>query len=484
MRKLLETTAQLEFDLVKCNQSIVRAFFKIDKLIAQRNKARANAKNGTSDASSSATLDSATQLVSTISEESSTGTDSAKAAKKAKADTSNPYAGLSKEEAAARYEADHPFTTLFQTYFVPSENSEWQPVNYMADQFPEGEYNFMIVDKTLKKFWEMLSRPEVAALIPGDLKIIREAKPIERIKKQSNTKAYYFFALKKDPELKGNVITDARATFDPSSNKPMVLMYMDADGSDRWARITGANLKKRVAVVLDDQVYTAPTVQSKISGGSSQITGMADIEEAKLLQIVLKAGALKAPVEIIEERVVGPSLGEDSIKSGLFASGIAFLLVVLFMLFYYVKGGLVANFSVLLNILIVISVLAGFGGTLTLPGIAGIILTIGMAVDTNILIYERIREELRHGRSLRSAVDEGFHKAFSAIIDTHITTLITGIILYMFGSGAIQGFALTLIIGITSTLFTQIVVSRAMINLIISRGSTHFNFGQPQIITQ
>jgi preprotein translocase subunit SecD len=207
-------------------------------------------------------------------------------------------------------------------------------------------------------------------------------------------------------------------------------------------------------------------------------------EEAKLLKIVLKAGALKAPVHIIEERIVGPSLGEDSINDGLTAMAIASLLVVFFMLIYYSKGGLVADFSVILNVAIVVAVLAAFQGTLSLPGIAGLILTIGMAVDTNVLIYERIREELRKGRSLRSAIDEGFSKAFTAIIDTHVTTFITGLILYFFGTGPIQGFALTLMIGLISTLFTQYVVSRAMIHLIISRGATHFGFGQPRLVNE
>jgi preprotein translocase subunit SecD len=288
--------------------------------------------------------------------------------------------------------------------------------------------------------------------------------------------------LKAEPELTGEVITNAVATFDPTSNAPMVSMSMNSDGSESWGRITGANLKKRIAIVLDDQVYSAPVVQSKITGGNSQITGMENTEEAHLLEIVLKAGALKAPVQIIEERVVGPSLGEDSIRSGLISFAIATLLVILFMMLYYSTAGLVANFAVVLNIGLIMAVLAAFQGTLTLPGIAGLILTLGMAVDANILIYERVREELARGRSLRSAVDEGFSKALSAILDSNITTAITSAILYFLGTGPIQGFALTLLIGIFGTLFTAITVSRAIIELSLSRGGSHYSFGQPKII--
>ncbi|MFH1051469.1 MAG: protein translocase subunit SecD [bacterium] len=483
MRKLLQTTARLEFNLVKNDQKIVRAFFKIDKLLAEQSKRR----RGIVDTSSvsETTTDSTLALSDTTSKESVAGdTSKVDTTVAKKADTSDPYAGLSKEEAQRRYLEDHPFTTLFDTYYVPpGERSQPMQVSYSADVFPaEGEYNFMIYEQTLKKFNEILTRPEVRSLIPADVKIVREAKPDERVYKQNNINAYSFYALKAEPELTGDVVTTAMATFDPQTNQPMVTMEMNQEGEERWGRITGANIKKRIAIVLDDQVYSAPTVQVKITGGNSQITGMADADEAHLLEIVLKAGALKAPVQIIEERVVGPSLGEDSIRSGLTALGIATILVILFMLIYYKKGGMIADIAVILNIALIISVLAAFQGTLTLPGIAGLILTLGMAVDANILIFERIREELYKGRSLRSAIDEGFSKAYSAIIDSNITTGITAMILYFLGTGPIQGFALTLLIGIFGTLFTGIMVSRAIIELFIARGATSFNFGQPKVI--
>ncbi|MGA2297696.1 MAG: protein translocase subunit SecD, partial [FCB group bacterium] len=432
MRKLLQTTARLEFNLVKNNVDAVRLFYKIDKLLSNELK-RKNASGiidttlqsgKTSEESSTTTENDSTATASN----DSTGLDSAKAKKAS--DTADPYAGLSREEASRRYQEDHPFGSLFYTNFIsPDEERRSQPVGFNMNPslLPEGDYTFMIQEASLDKFNRILARPEVKALIPKEIRIVKEAKPDPRIEKQSKVKMYYFYAIKSEPELKGNVVTDARATFDQTTNQPEVLMGMNSDGADQWARITGANIKKRIAIVLDDQVYSAPTVQNKITGGSSQITGMANIDEARLLEIVLKAGALKAPVQIIEERVVGPSLGEDSIKDGFMASGIAFGLVVLFMLIYYTKGGIIANLSVLINVIIVISVLAAFNGTLTLPGIAGIILTIGMAVDANILIFERIREELYRGRSLKSAVDEGFSKALRAIIDTHVTTSITGL---------------------------------------------------------
>ena len=218
-------------------------------------------------------------------------------------------------------------------------------------------------------------------------------------------------------------------------------------------------------------MYSAPVVQAKITGGNSQISGMANAEEAHLLEIVLKAGALKAPVTIVEERIVGPSLGEDSINSGLVASAVAGILVILFMLMYYSTAGAVADIAVSMNVLLILAVLAMLGGTLTLPGIAGIILTIGMAVDANVLIFERIREEIFRGRSIRAAVDEGFNKAMSSIIDTNLTTFIVAVVLYYLGSGTIQGFALTLIIGVLGTLFTAVVVTKAIIELKVGKNN-------------
>jgi len=493
MRQLLQTTARLEFKLVRSDENLVSAFFQIDKLLAKSDDLKADLKaidtsalnkdkNPEKNQEISSADSNANKEKEVAETPDSTNADSVKAAK-AKADTANPYAGLSQDETRKRYQKDHPFTVLFETYFIPQgKNVRPQQVNFISNNFPKGDYTFSIYDQFRRKIEVMLNRNDVKALLPYGLQILFGAKP--QIMKDSKSgkefKLYNFYGVKRESELTGDVITNAIATYDPTTNEPIVSMSMNGEGSERWATITGANLKKRIAIVLDEQVYSAPVVQSKIVGGNSQITGMANAEEAKLLKIVLKAGALKAPVKMIEERVVGPSLGEDSIRSGLTASAIAFALVILFMLVYYAKGGIVADFSVLLNVLLILSVMAAFQGSLSLPGIAGIILTIGMAVDANVLIYERIREELFKGRSLKSAIDEGFSKALTAIIDSNVTTFLTGLILYFFGTGPIQGFAMTLMIGIIATLFTQIVVSRAMINLSISRGATSFNFGQPK----
>ena len=272
-------------------------------------------------------------------------------------------------------------------------------------------------------------------------------------------------------------MVDAQATIDPDYNVPIVNMEMNAEGSRDWARITGANVGKFIAIILDGMVYMAPEVKDKIVGGRSRIEGLETVEEAKLIEIVLKAGALPAPVEIIEQRTVGPSLGEDSIRKGLSASGLAFGLTILFMAFYYRTAGSIADLALLFNILFILGVLATFQGTLTLPGIAGIILTIGMAVDANVLIYERIREEAATGKTLRASIDGGYSKAYSAIFDSNITTFFTGVILYQFGTGPVQGFALTLMIGIVASLFSAIVITRVVFNSMTERGAAKINFG-------
>ncbi len=267
----------------------------------------------------------------------------------------------------------------------------------------------MVAEENREKVRRWLERTDVIRTIPGDMQFVWSAKP--RIM-EDGKKFYTLFPVKATPELTGGVIVNARATLDPSFNQPIVTMEMNSDGSRDWARITGANINKRIAIVLDDAVFSAPVVRGKITGGSSQIEGMDNLEEARLLEIVLKAGALPAPVDIIEQRSVGPSLGEDSIRNGILSSVLATLLTILFMAVYYRTGGLVANVAVVFCLLFLLAVLAAFQGTLTLPGIAGIILTLAVAVDANVLIYERIREEAghrenaarRHRRRLRESL--------------------------------------------------------------------------------
>lgn len=482
MLDLLKTTARLEFKLVQNDRNLVRAFYNIDKFLAREAQLRAKGLSADSVFASDSTNIAENNKDADNSQDTAKATNSNNNKGK---DTSNPYANLPKEEAAKRYMADHPFTSLFSTLYSPEgKRGGAQEISYVSDNFPDGDYNFSAHESQIKKIEKLLNRPEVRNLLPEATKVYLSAKP--DVMKDRSGKEQKFFNLFgcKDfaPKLTGEVISDAAATFDPTNNRPLVNMTMNSDGSDRWAKITGANIGKRIAIILDDQVYSAPVVQNKIAGGSSQITGMADADEAKLLQIVLKAGALKAPVQTIEVRVVGPSLGEDSIRDGLWASLVAVILVVGFMGMYYKTGGLIADFAVVLNIVLIIAIMAAFDGTLTLPGIAGIILTLGMAVDANVLIFERIREELYHGRSLRSSIDEGYKKALSAIIDSNVTTFITGLILYFFGTGTIQGFAMTLMIGIIMTLFTAITVTKAIVEIMLARGATSINFGQPKTI--
>ena len=312
----------------------------------------------------------------------------------------------------------------------------------------------------------LLHRSDIQALLPTDTELLLAAKPDVG---KNGEKLYSIYLVKKAPELTGGVITEAKATFGSQGVQPEVMMSMNSEGTSKWARITGANIGKRIAIVLDGAVYSAPVVQSKIPNGNSVINGIESLEEAKDLEIVLKAGALPAPVRITEERSVGPSLGADYIRAGMQSLSWAFCAVSIFMLVYYKKAGIAADIALVLNILIVLSVLAGFNASLSLPGIAGIVLTIGMAVDANVLIYERIREELAEGKSVVSAVTQGYDRAFSSILDSHVTTLSAAFLLYTYGIGPIQGFAVTLMIGTSASLFTAIVVTREIFHLLLAK---------------
>jgi preprotein translocase subunit SecD len=264
--------------------------------------------------------------------------------------------------------------------------------------------------------------------------------------------------------VSGDMLADARAVPDQSSGQYYVLMQLDSRGKRIFERVTREHVGKAMAIVLDDTIFSAPVIQEPIPGGEARITGNFTPEEARDLAIVLREGALPAPVTIVENRAVGPSLGSDSIAQGVRAALLGGALVVLFLLVYYRLSGLLASVALLLNLVIVIGVLAlpGLGATLTLPGIAGMILTMGMAVDANVLIFERIREELRVGKSVRAAVDAGFERAFSAIVDSNVTTVIAAIVLFQFGTGPVKGFAVTLTIGIVVSMFTAIFVSKTI----------------------
>ncbi len=278
------------------------------------------------------------------------------------------------------------------------------------------------------------------------------------------------FLLHSQTLLTGAYLTDARVQIDSQYNEPYVSIEFDKKGAMIFERVTGENVKKRLAIVLDKKVYSAPVIQEKISGGSARITGNFTTEEAKDLAIVLRAGALPAPVNIIEERTVGPSLGSDSIRMGLISMLIGGLLVLVFMIVYYNFSGIIADLALMINIVLIAAGLAVFQATLTMPGIAGIILTIGMAVDANVLIFERIREEISLGKTALAALAAGYDRATLTILDANVTTLIAALVLFQFGTGPVKGFAVTLSLGVLSSLFTALVLTRAFFDyLLINR---------------
>jgi preprotein translocase subunit SecD len=279
------------------------------------------------------------------------------------------------------------------------------------------------------------------------------------------------YLVKKRTVLTGDVLTDARVEIGEFQNS-YVSINFDSTGAKLFERITAENVKKRMAIILDNTIYSAPVIQERISGGRAQITGSFTTEEANDLAIVLRAGALPAPVKVIQDLTVGPSLGRDSIEKGVRSTIVAGIVVIVFMVFYYRMAGAIADFALVLNLVCLLGALAGLNATLTLPGIAGIILTIGMGVDSNVLIFERIREELRTGKPVRPAVDAGYEKAFLTIVDSHVTTLITALALFLFGTGPIKGFAITLCLGIAINLFTALVGTKVIFDLIHRRGRT------------
>ncbi|MFP4060123.1 MAG: protein translocase subunit SecDF [Bacteroidales bacterium] len=306
-----------------------------------------------------------------------------------------------------------------------------------------------------------LSLARVRALFPRNLRFLWSATPTSW-----NESVYELHAIKittRDGEapLDGDMVTNARAEFGQNQASAEVTMTMNAEGAKIWARLTGANIGRCIAIVLDEKVRSAPRVNSEIKGGNSSITGDFSIREAQDLANILKSGKLPARTEIIQEEVVGPSLGQEAINAGLNSFLIAFLIVILYMVFYYSRSaGLVADIALVTNMFFILGVLASLGAVLTLPGIAGIVLTIGMSVDANVLIFERVKEEMQSGKGIKMAITDGYKNAYSAIIDANVTTLLTGIILYVFGTGAIKGFATTLVIGILTSLFTAIFITR------------------------
>ena len=315
-----------------------------------------------------------------------------------------------------------------------------------------------------------LAMPQVREIFPA------EFRPMWTVKaSQVDENVFELVAIKavsadgKAP-LDGGYVTDARVQFGNTAGTPEVSMAMNGEGAGIWARLTGDNIGKHIAIVLDGMVYSYPRVNGKIEGGNSSITGDFTIEEAEDLANVLKSGKLPAPATIIQEQVVGPSLGAESINAGMISFVIAFVLVLLYMILFYAGAGLVADIALLCNVVFLFGTLVSFGAVLTLPGIAGLVLTLGMAVDANVIIYERVKEELRAGKGLSKAIADGYSNAYSAIIDGQVTTLLTGLVLFVFGSGPVQGFATTLIIGIITSIVTSIFITRIIFDDRVSKG--------------
>ncbi|RME68046.1 MAG: protein translocase subunit SecD [Nitrospirae bacterium] len=277
------------------------------------------------------------------------------------------------------------------------------------------------------------------------------------------------YLLKKEVLLTGDLLSEARVAIDRRFNEPYVSLTFNSAGAKIFEEVTGANVGKRLAIILDGNVYSAPVIRERIAGGNAQITGSFSMQEAKDLAIVLRAGALPAPVKLLQNVTVGPSLGRDSIEAGKKAGIIAILLVVGFMVFYYRMAGMIADLALVLNVILLLGAMAMLHATLTMPGIAGIILAIGMAVDSNVLMFERMREEYRAGKTPRAAVEAGYDKAFLTIVDSHVTTLITAAVLFQFGTGPIKGFAVTLSLGVAINLFTALVGTKTVFDLILSK---------------
>ncbi|WP_291785401.1 protein translocase subunit SecDF [Cecembia sp.] len=326
----------------------------------------------------------------------------------------------------------------------------------------------------------IMAREDVRSLLPRNIKFLWSVKP----QVVDNMELLELFAIRYNrasdqAPLEGDVITDARQTLDQTS-RPAVSMQMNAEGARKWRKLTSESIGRRIAVVLDDFVYTAPVVQSEIPSGQSEITGNFTIEEAKDLANILKSGSLPAPTKIVEEAIIGPTLGKEAQRQGIISMLAGLILVVMFMIAYYSEGGFVAIAALVFNIFFILGILAQLGAALTLPGIAGIVLTIGMSIDANVLIFERIKEELRNGAGILAAINEGYNKAFSAILDSNVTTFLTGAILYALGQGPVKGFAIVLMIGIASSFFSAVFITRVIVTWMTKKGErSKISFATP-----
>ncbi|WP_372947301.1 protein translocase subunit SecDF [Mariniphaga sp.] len=440
VRSLLQGTAMLEFWETYENQEVYPYLLQANERLRDLQSDNDTAEN----IATSETTEEETDESEAVAEEDTTEESSLLSELETGTDTTE--AGLDNLE---------DFRKEFPLFAVLNPSTDQQ-----GQLFP-GPAIGIAQSRDTAKVNEYLNREQIRSIFPRDMMFRWTANSVDE-----DGSFYRLIALKANTRdgrapLDGDVITDARQDFDQMGSNPEVSMSMNSEGAKTWQRLTKENIGKSIAIVLDGYVRSFPTVQNEISGGRSSITGLESIEEAKDLANILKSGKMPAPARIIQEEIVGPSLGQEAINSGMYSFLIAFALVLIYMLFFYSRNaGLSANVALIANMFFIIGILASLGATLTLPGIAGIVLTIGMSVDANVLIYERVQEELRAGKGIKLAISDGYKNAYSAIIDGQVTTLLTGIVLYVFGSGPIKGFATTLIIGIATSLFSAIFITR------------------------
>jgi SecD/SecF fusion protein len=447
---LLSSTAQLEFKMLREPADIQAVLERIDAAVAKVASRNATKDTTVAPDSAKSALSTATDSLAKAKRDSLQRDSAARVAK--------ALFGGDVAEAGA-------IDTLKDTLAAKKKYSERAFVSYLV---PFGN-SIAVEENNVETVKKILARPEAQDVLKAQETELLWARKSVEVSTGKSVRVLY--VLKRRAEMKGDYVADAMPSFEQGGMRggaAMVELTLKGRGPKEFARITGANIGKQMAIVLDGAVFSAPVIQGRIAGGRASITGLEGIEEARQLAIVLRAGALPAPMNIAEERSVGPSLGADNIRQGMIAAGLGSLSVFVFMVAMYFGTGLLAIVAVILNVLILTAVLAAFHATLTLPGIAGIVLTVGMAVDANVLIYERIREELRGGRSVRSAVDAGYKRAFSAILDSNVTTVLTAFVLYKLGTGPIRGFGLTLTIGILASMFTALFCTRIAFDVWLS----------------
>lgn len=468
VRKLLQGTAKLEFWETYDNAEIFPAISKVNDLLKNL-----NAKDTTKTATdSTATPDS---LTAQVADSAAAKTDSTTAVKQPsliekieKGDTTGASKDTSASAQFEKFSKENPLFAVLSPAIFQNQSGQ--------SEYRKGPVVGYALLKDTSKVNAIFAMQQVKGLLPKELKLLWNVKPPSKESKALELVAIKVTSREGTAPLDGAAISDARQDFGQFGGKPEISMSMNPEGAKTWKRLTSENIGKSIAIVLDDHVYSFPTVQGEIAGGRSSITGNFEINEAKDLANILKAGKLPAPAKIVEEAIVGPSLGDEAISNSLISFIIAFVVILLFMGVYYMKAGWVANLALFANIFFIMGVLASLGAVLTLPGIAGIVLTIGLSVDANILIFERVREELRAGKGIRLAIADGFKHAMSSILDSNITLLILGIVLYVFGSGPVQGFATTLVIGVLTSLFSAVLISRLIFEALLDKNKS-ISFG-------